>query len=41
VGIFGQASYMPGNKDFLLSDALGFFEFGVRYNLSTSRGSMR
>ena len=41
VALFGQASFIPGNKDFLLSNALGFYEFGVRYNLATSRGSFK
>jgi hypothetical protein len=41
VAVFGQASYVPGNQRFLLSDALGFFEFGVRYNLSGSREGIR
>lgn len=42
LAVFGQASVVPGNSRFLLNDrALGFFEAGVRYNLSGSREGVR
>lgn len=39
--MFGQASLIPANKKFLLSDALGFFEAGVRYNIGGAREGIR
>jgi len=39
--LFGQATLIPANSRFLLSDRLGFFELGVRYNLSGSREGIR
>ncbi len=39
--IFGQASVIPAGSKFLLSNALGFFEAGVRYNFSGARGDIR
>ncbi|HEX6574371.1 MAG TPA: hypothetical protein VF042_05315 [Gemmatimonadaceae bacterium] len=39
--VFGQASYVPANSRFLLDDALGFFEFGIRYNFSGAREGIR
>jgi len=35
--VFGQASYMPAQSDFLLNgNETYFLEFGIRYNLGTS-----
>jgi len=39
--LFGQASVLPANSRFLLSEPLGFFEVGVRYNFSGSREGIR
>jgi hypothetical protein len=39
--VFGQASFVPANSRFLLSDALGFFEAGLRYNLSGAREGIK
>jgi hypothetical protein len=41
VSVFGQASYVPANSDFLLTEGLGFFEFGVRYNIGHAREGIR
>jgi hypothetical protein len=38
LAVFGQASVIPGQSDFLLgNNALGFFEAGVRYNFGRSQ----
>ena len=38
LAVFGQASVVPGQSNFLLGDnVLGFFEAGVRYNFGGSR----
>jgi hypothetical protein len=40
--VFGQASFIPGQSDFLLGNsALGFFEGGIRYNFGSSREGTR
>ena len=39
--VFGQASFIPANKKFLLDDVLGFFEFGVRYNFGRAREALK
>ena len=42
LAVFAQASMVPSNDRFLLNDnALGFFEFGLRYNFSGSREGLR
>jgi hypothetical protein len=41
VAVFGQASYVPSNSKFLLTDGLGFFEFGIRYNFSGAREGIK
>lgn len=39
--IFGQASFVPANKKFLLDDSMGFFEFGLRYNVGGAREGIK
>jgi hypothetical protein len=39
--VFGQASFIPANKKFLLDDSMTFFEFGVRYNFGGAREGIR
>lgn len=39
--VFGQASVTPASSRFLLSNALGFFEAGVRYNFGGAREGLR
>jgi hypothetical protein len=34
--IFAQETLLPSNSRFLFSSVLSFFEFGVRYNFSSS-----
>jgi len=42
LAVFGQASVVPGQSNFLLGDnVLGFFEAGVRYNFGSSRDGSR
>jgi hypothetical protein len=42
LAVFGQASVVPGQSNFLLGDnVLGFFEAGVRYNFGSSREGSR
>ncbi len=42
LAVFGQASVVPGQSDFLLgNNVLGFFEAGVRYNFGSSRDGAR
>jgi hypothetical protein len=38
---FAQASMVPANTKFLLRDALGFYEVGVRYNFGSSREGIK
>jgi hypothetical protein len=39
--VFGQASFIPANKKFLLDDSMSFFEFGVRYNFGGAREGIK
>jgi hypothetical protein len=39
--IFGQVSFVPANKHFLLDDNLAFFEGGVRYNFGGAREGIK
>lgn len=39
--VFGQASFIPANKRFLLDDSMSFFEFGVRYNFGGAREGIK
>jgi hypothetical protein len=39
--VFAQASFVPANTKFLLRDALGFFEAGLRYNFGSARDKLR
>ncbi|HEU4880171.1 MAG TPA: hypothetical protein VFT21_11995 [Gemmatimonadaceae bacterium] len=39
--VFGQASFIPANKKFLLDDSMTFFEFGVRYNFGGAREGIK
>jgi hypothetical protein len=39
--VFAQASMVPANNRFLLRDALGFFEAGVRYNFGSAREGIK
>jgi hypothetical protein len=39
--VFGQASFIPASNRFLLDDAMGFFEVGIRYNLGGAREGIR
>ena len=39
--VFGQASFSPASNRFLLDDAMGFFEVGIRYNFGGAREGIR
>lgn len=39
--VFGQASFIPASNRFLLDDAMGFFEVGIRYNFGGAREGIR
>ena len=39
--VFGQVSFIPANKKFLLDDSMTFFEFGVRYNFGGAREGIK
>jgi hypothetical protein len=39
--VFGQVSFIPANKRFLLDDNLVFFEGGIRYNFGGAREGIR
>jgi hypothetical protein len=39
--VFGQASFIPASKKFLLDDSMSFFEFGVRYNFGGAREGIK
>ena len=39
--VFGQASFIPASNRFLLDDAMGFFEVGLRYNFGGAREGIR
>lgn len=39
--VFGQASFIPANKRFLLDNSMSFFEFGVRYNFGGAREGIK
>ena len=42
LSVFAQASMVPSSNRFLLNDSpLGFFEAGIRYNFTSSRGGLR